>query len=99
MHVILVRWRIKPEFVVEFQNAIREHVIATRRSEPGCLQFDVCVDKQEPRTYHLFEIYADERALEAHAGSPTLARLREKMPLWVEERELHNATLMPRPES
>ena len=97
MHVIIVRWRIKPEFVVTFQNAIREHVIATRRSEPGCVQFDVSVDKQEPRTYHLFEIYADDRALEEHAKSPTLAKLREKIPLWVEDRTLYNATLMPRP--
>ncbi len=97
MHVIIVRWRIKPQFVVDFQNAIRDHVAATRKTEPGCLQFEVAVDKQEPRTYHLFEIYADDQALADHAKSPTLARLREKIPLWVEERSLYNATLFPRP--
>ena len=97
MHAIIVRWRVKAEHVVDFQNAIREHVAATRRTEPGYLQFDVCVDKQEPRTYHLFELYANDQALEDHARSPTLAKLREKIPLWVDERELHNATVMPRP--
>ena len=97
MHVIIARWRLKAEHVVDFQNAIREHVIATRKTEPGCLQFDVCVDKQEPRTYHLIEMYESEQALADHAKSPTLAKLRERIPLWLEERELRNATLMPRP--
>jgi autoinducer 2-degrading protein len=96
MHVIIVRWRIKPQFVEAFEQEMRDHIAATRRTEPGCLQFDVASDKAEPNTYHLFEVYADDRAMTEHAKSPTLAKLREKAPLWVEERSLHNATLWPR---
>ena len=78
MHVIIVRWRLRPDSVDAFERAMREHVAATRRTEPGCLQFDVAVDKQDPRTYHLFEVYADDQALEQHSKSPTLAGLRAR---------------------
>jgi quinol monooxygenase YgiN len=96
MHVILVRLRLKPQYVAEFEQEMRAHVAATRRTEPGCLQFDVAADKVEPNTYHLFEVYADERAMAEHVASPTLKRLGEKLRLWVEERERHDATLWPR---
>jgi quinol monooxygenase YgiN len=96
MHVIIVRWRIKAEFVGDFEREMKAHVAATRRSEPGCVQFDVCTDKADPRTFHLFEIYADDQALADHAKSPTLAKIREKIPLWVEDRGHHTATLWPR---
>jgi quinol monooxygenase YgiN len=96
MHVIIVRWRIKPEAVAAFEQEMRDHVAATRATEPGCLQFDVCKDKAEPNTYHLYEIYRDDQAMTDHARSPTLARLRDRIPLWVEERTLANATLWHR---
>jgi len=96
MHVILVKWKIKPEHVAAFERTMREHIAATRRTEPGCLQFDVAVDKDQPRTYHLFEVYADDQALADHAKSPTLAALRESGQEWVEERSYATATLWPR---
>ncbi len=96
MHVILVTWTIKAEHVAAFEREMRAHIAATRRSEPGCLQFDVAVDKERPRTYHLFEIYADDNALADHAKSPTLAALREKGKEWVEDRRYATATLWPR---
>jgi autoinducer 2-degrading protein len=96
MHVIIVRWRIKPEFVQAFEKEMKEHVAATRRTEPGCLQFDVAKDKTEPDTYHLFELYADDKAMADHAKSPTLAKIREKIPAWVADRSIHNAVLWPR---
>jgi (4S)-4-hydroxy-5-phosphonooxypentane-2,3-dione isomerase len=96
MHVIIVKWKIRPEHVAEFEREMKDHIRATRRSEPGCLQFDVAVDKTDPSTFHLFEIYADDQAIADHAKSPTLAKLREKIPTWVIERNLVNATLWPR---
>jgi len=89
MHVIIVRWRIKEGFVADFEAGMKAHVAATRASEPGCLRFDVARDKKEPRTYHLFEVYRDDQALADHALSPTLATLRDKAPLWVEDRSYY----------
>jgi quinol monooxygenase YgiN len=96
MHAIIVNWKIRAEYVGEFEAQMKAHIEATRRTEPGCLQFDVAVDKTDPRSFHLFEIYADDQALADHAKSPTLAAIRDKIPLWVEERVLVNATLWPR---
>ncbi len=98
MHVILVKWKIRPDRVEEFEATMRDHIRATRRTEPGCLQFDVAVDKEQPRTYHLFEVYADDKAIADHAKSPTLAALRDKAKAgdWVEERSYATATLWPR---
>lgn len=93
MHVIMVRWTIKPEHVETFEAAMRAHIRATRASEPGCLRFDVALAETEPRTYHLFEVYADDRALEDHARSPTLAGLRALAPVWVETRAYATGTL------
>ncbi len=89
MHVIVVRWRIKDGYVADFETQMQAHVAATKAAEPGCLRFDVARDKKEPRTYHLFEVYRDDQAIAEHATSPTLAKLREKIPLWVEDRS-HN---------
>ncbi|MEO7403094.1 MAG: putative quinol monooxygenase [Burkholderiales bacterium] len=96
MHVIIVKWKIKPQYVAEFEREMREHVAATKRSESGCVQFEVATDNADPRTFHLFEIYRDDQAIADHAKSPTLAAIRSKIPEWVEERSLANATLWPR---
>ena len=95
MHVIIVRTQVKPEYVAAFESAMRAHVAATRRTEPGCLQFEVCVDKDDPRTFHLFEIYADDQAMADHAKSPTLAMLRENLKLWQQDRLYHQAWRWP----
>lgn len=95
MHVVLVKWKIRPECVEAFEKAMKDHIRATKRTEPGCVQFEVAVDKEQPRTYHLFEIYADDAGLAAHARSPTLAALRERAKDWVEERSYSIATLWP----
>ena len=96
MHVIVVRWEIKPECVETFERTMKAHVAATRRTEPGCLQFDVAKDNEVPNTYHLFEVYADEEALARHAKSPTLAAVREQGKEWVVSRSYARATMWPR---
>ncbi len=95
MHVIVVRWQLKPEYVAVFEQTMTEHIRATRRTEPGCVQFDIAVDKTIPRTYHLFEVYRDDQALLDHAKSPTLAVIREKAKEWVEDRAAYTARLWP----
>ena len=99
MHVIVVRWQIKEGHVADFEAEISSHVAATRKTEPGCVRFDVVRDKKEPRTFHLYELYRDDQALDDHAKSPSLAKLREKIPLWVEERVHHTGTLWISPDA
>jgi len=95
MHAVIVRMQIKSEHVDAFERELKQHIASTRKNEPGCVQFDVAADKVTPRTYHMFEVYADDRALEAHAKSATLASLRARLPDWVEDRSYHTAALWP----
>ena len=92
MHVIMVELQIKPEHVDAFQKEIARHIKATRENEPGCLQFDLCVDKDDPRTYYFYEVYADDEALERHHNSPSLAAYFEASKEWAERRAVHTAT-------
>jgi quinol monooxygenase YgiN len=94
MHAIIVRWLIRPEHVEAFLDLVRWHIAETRRTEPGCLRFDLCRDVENPRAFWIYELYRDDAALAAHAQSPSLPKLRAKVPEWAEDRQLVNATLL-----
>jgi autoinducer 2-degrading protein len=96
MHVIMVKVKIKPEHVTAFEQTMKAHVKATRKSEPGCVQFDIALDKEQPHTYHLFEVYADDKAIADHQKSPTLAAMREQLKDWVSERSYNTGTVWTR---
>ena len=38
-------------------------------TEPGCQQFDVCMNSERPAEVFLYEIYDDEAAFKAHTAS------------------------------
>ena len=40
------------------------------RQEPGCRMYQVHQSGKEPRRFFLYELYDDEKALEAHRASP-----------------------------
>ncbi len=92
MHVIIVKLKIKPEFIAVFEDALKRHVAMTRKTEPGCVQFDVSMSKDEPRTYLIYEVYADDAAMAAHVKSPTLAEIQNLIATGSESRTRFNAT-------
>ena len=70
MHVLIVTLKIKSEHREAFIEAMLEDARGSVRNEPGCLRFDVLQDDQEPNTLHLYEVYRDQSALEAHRQAP-----------------------------
>lgn len=46
-------------------DVLRE-VLAPTRAEPGCLRFDLFVSADRPTTYHLYEIFTNTEAIDAH---------------------------------
>ena len=44
--------------------------------------------------FWLYEVYQDDAAMAAHAKSPSLPKLRENIPTWVEERMLVKTSLI-----
>lgn len=66
MYVIIVDFTIKREHLAAFHTVMVENARLSRETEPGCRQFDVCVDPRDATRYFLYELYDDEAAFQAH---------------------------------
>ena len=88
MLVIVVEFRIKPPFVEAFERAIVDNARASRRTEPGCRQFDVCRDPADPQRFYLYEIYDDEAAFDAHLQTPHFQQMNADTADWVEHKRV-----------
>ena len=76
MQAVFVTVRIKPELRDGFLEVIEDDSICSMRDEPGCVQFSVLQDRSDPDTYHFYEVYRDQAAIEAHQQTPHFARWR-----------------------
>jgi len=84
MQALVVEFHIKPEFVRNFEAAIEENARASRETEPGCRQFDVCRDPADPSLFFLYELYDDEAAIQAHLRSTHFLQLDTAAASWVD---------------
>ena len=82
MQVLMVTLKIRPEHREAFIEAMLEDARGSVQNEPGCLRFDVLQDDQEPNTLHLYEVYRDQAALEAHRQAPHYIRWRNTVADW-----------------
>lgn len=69
MYAVTVVFRIKPDHWDAFLPAMLTNARTSRAQEPGCHQFDVCTDPDEPNTVFLYELYDDRAAFDAHLES------------------------------
>ena len=88
MQVLVVKFRIKPGFVDAFAQAITENARASRETEPGCRQFDVCRDPQDPALFFLYELYDDEAAIAAHMQSAHFLQMNDATASWVDDKQV-----------
>jgi quinol monooxygenase YgiN len=67
------------ERIAALLSELRSHTL----EEPGCLAYQPCRDRDDPRRFLIFEIYRDDDALQAHSESEHFRRLAlgEAMPL------------------
>lgn len=86
MQALAVTARIKPAHVAAFETAINENARASRDTEPGCRQFDVCRDPLDPQLFFLYELYVDEAAIQAHVASAHYRNMSERTASWVDEK-------------
>jgi quinol monooxygenase YgiN len=84
MLALVVEFRIKPPHVAAFEQAIVENARASRDTEPGCRQFDVCRDPAEPGLFFLYELYDDEAAIQAHLKTPHYLHMNQATADWVD---------------
>jgi quinol monooxygenase YgiN len=85
--VLVARW-VARQGEEERVLAVLEQLAPASRAEAGCLHYQPCRDRDDPSRFLIFEIYADEGAVQAHSESEHFRRLvlDEAVPL-LESRE------------
>ncbi len=69
MFVVAVTFQIKPGQTNSFLPLMMDNAKASLDKEPGCVQFDVCVDEAEGDKVFLYELYVDRAAFDLHLAS------------------------------
>ena len=69
MYVVTVEFTIHPERMPVFMPLMVDNARASREQEPGCRQFDVCLDPAAPNIVYLYEVYDDRAAFDAHLAT------------------------------
>ena len=60
--VVIVEFQVKPGCLEAFSRAIETNARASVAEEPGCLQFDVLHNHDDPHHVVLYEVYESEAA-------------------------------------
>ncbi|MDA0997016.1 MAG: putative quinol monooxygenase [Proteobacteria bacterium] len=67
---IFVTIKVKPGKAEAFKQFIMPNAIASVRSEPNCHEFRVLTAKDDPETFHFFEVYTQASDLDSHRQQP-----------------------------
>ncbi|RMD63223.1 MAG: antibiotic biosynthesis monooxygenase [Alphaproteobacteria bacterium] len=73
---LVVDLKLVPGTRERFIARVREHARTCLASEPGCLQFDILIPTDDGERVFLYEVYADQAAIEAHDATPHMAAYR-----------------------
>jgi len=82
MFIYIVNINVKPEFIEEFK-AETLHNAQNTVKEPNNHRFDVLQQSDDPTKFTLYEVYADESALEEHRQTAHYARWKSTVELWM----------------
>lgn len=94
---IFVTIRIKPGFSAQFSEASLGDAQGSVRDEPGCFRFDILQNASDPNLFHLYEVYSNQDALNAHRSAPHYAKWRETVQNWFdgEPQRVEMTTIFP----
>lgn len=95
MEVLLVEFRVQAVHRANFERAIRRNAATSLDDEPGCRQFDVCVDPADPLRFVLYELYDDEAALQAHLRAAHFMHFDAESRPWVVAKQVHRLRRLP----
>jgi quinol monooxygenase YgiN len=68
--VLIVDFEVKPQHLDKFNQLIEVNARSSVAKEPGCLQFDVLRNHENPGNIVLYEVYDSEDAFATHLGMP-----------------------------
>ncbi|MBV1815550.1 putative quinol monooxygenase [Pseudomonas viridiflava] len=67
----------RPEKSAEFE-ALFNSYVAQSRSEPGCIEYHMLRDQQDPALFIFFEVWASKEDLDVHSAQPHMKAFAEK---------------------
>lgn len=73
-YVVVAVWRARPDTVAEVERVLHE-MVAPSLAEPGCLEYRVHREEEDPAAFLLYERYTDAAAYRAHQDSEHFERL------------------------
>ncbi|MEV0804700.1 putative quinol monooxygenase [Kribbella sp. NPDC050281] len=76
---LTVSFQVVPGHLDLLVEAIRTQAERSITKEPGCLYFDVGQDTADDHHVTLYELYADDAAVEAHRSTPHFKVWREAL--------------------
>ena len=79
---IFVTINIKDGFADKFSEASLGDSQGSVRDAPGCFRFDILQNSEIANRFHLYEVYKDEAALEAHRNAPHYKKWRATVEDW-----------------
>jgi len=82
MIALIVTIQIQPEHREAFMESMLDDARGSNNDEPGCLRFDVLQDNEDPNKIHLYEVYKDQAAVDAHRQAPHYTKWRETVKDW-----------------
>ena len=63
---VLAKIQIKPGVAAAFEADFRIWTESVKACEPGTLQYTLTRSRDDAQTYYVFEVYADDAALQTH---------------------------------
>lgn len=83
MFAVIVKVHIKPQHKKEFVEAMLDDGRGSVQNEPDCLLFNIVEDQADPNCLHLYEVYRDAAAFDAHTKTPHFVRWVETTKDWL----------------
>jgi quinol monooxygenase YgiN len=83
LSALVVKIHVKGEYREQFMKEMWADAIGSEKKEPGCLMFNITHDKANPNILYLFEVYKDDKAVEAHKKTPHFLKWLETTKGWL----------------
>lgn len=80
----IVKAKTRPEKADAF-HALFASFVAASRSEPGCIEYHMLRDKQDPTLFMFYEIWETKAHLDVHSALPHMAEFAERRMEFLEQ--------------
>lgn len=74
--ILLVTFNVRPDATEKFEALLAGLARDVLATEPGVTHYQLARSKTDPLLYHMWEIYSDKAALEAHGKTEHMAAAR-----------------------